>query len=443
MINKIFAVIGANYGDEGKGMYVDHICGTCIPNEVLIVLCNGGAQRAHTVAYPKVTNKYEEGIRHVYHHFGSGTLLGSSTYFTEDFILNPIIFVQELSELIIQGEQLHKKIPTFFYADSNCKISSPFDMILNQIQRENDKLNNSCGIGIWETINRYESDNGVNFTLEQAKNLFDKSPENINVICEELRNLFFNEIKSRGLEFTNTWSEIIDNDNLIKNYIQDLQIMVNRLKLINDDNFTDCFSKYRFLLFEMGQGLLLDKDIEDIKFSTSSNTGMKNIIKILPKFSSLINSGPARFEVNYITRWCLTRHGSGPFNSFDKESELYKYLSNNEKTNVYNIHQGEFQFGELDSDNLIKRVQEDYNNLIQFESLKIPQFLKHSDSELQLKINGVSITSSMKAVITHMDEYEDLEDKGLIITETYSHIRHINSNIGAKYIYGPMGKGIF
>ena len=320
----MYAVIGANYGDEGKGMYVDHICQNRNTSIILTILCNGGAQRAHTVVYPDIKDKFKAGIRHIYHHFGSGTLLGSPTYFTEDFILNPMIFNQEYTELAVCASQMNKTFLPVLYADKNCKISSPFDMILNQIQRENDKLNNSCGIGVWETINRYNTDTGVNFTLEQAKNLLDKAPENIEVILTELRNIFFNEVKSRGLEFSNTWTEIIDNDNLVKNYIYDLKFMVDRLILIDEENMKDNFDKYFVAIFEMGQGLLLDKDIEDIKFSTSSNTGLKNIIKTIKKLKPAIFSC-SNLEVNYITRWCLTRHGSGSFDSFDKDSEVYTY----------------------------------------------------------------------------------------------------------------------
>ena len=62
-------VIGANFGDEGKGLMTDYFCAEAIKkNESCIVaLCNGGAQRGHTVVTP-------DGTRHVFHHFGSGTI---------------------------------------------------------------------------------------------------------------------------------------------------------------------------------------------------------------------------------------------------------------------------------------------------------------------------------------------------------------------------------
>lgn len=52
-------VIGANYGDEGKGLVTNAIT----PATGCLVLANGGAQRGHTVE--------TKTFRPVFHHFGS------------------------------------------------------------------------------------------------------------------------------------------------------------------------------------------------------------------------------------------------------------------------------------------------------------------------------------------------------------------------------------
>ena len=91
MVKKISVVIGASYGDEGKGLVTDAI--TNIDESTLNVLTNGGAQRGHTVVTP-------DGVRHVFHHFGSGTFKGAITYFPSSFIVNPIVFKKEMQELI-------------------------------------------------------------------------------------------------------------------------------------------------------------------------------------------------------------------------------------------------------------------------------------------------------------------------------------------------------
>lgn len=54
-------VIGANYGDEGKGLITDYLAALDHSN-TLVVRFNGGAQAGHTVQTPS-------GLRHVFSHF--------------------------------------------------------------------------------------------------------------------------------------------------------------------------------------------------------------------------------------------------------------------------------------------------------------------------------------------------------------------------------------
>ena len=81
MVIKI--VVGANFGDEGKGLMTDYFCrqSALRGEKCLVVLHNGGAQRGHTVVTP-------EEHRHVFHHFGSGTFAGADTYLSGDFIVS-------------------------------------------------------------------------------------------------------------------------------------------------------------------------------------------------------------------------------------------------------------------------------------------------------------------------------------------------------------------
>ena len=136
-------VAGSNWGDEGKGLMTDYFSQK--PNSI-VVCSNGGAQRGHTVTTP-------DAIRHVFHHFGSGTFNRASTYLSEDFIVNPIIFKQEYDELMNLNY-----VPNT-YINQNCMITTPFDMMANQIIEESRGKNKhgSCGLGIFETIKRYKA----------------------------------------------------------------------------------------------------------------------------------------------------------------------------------------------------------------------------------------------------------------------------------------------
>ncbi len=145
-MKKVDVILGAFFGDEGKGLMTNYFSHQAAlrGEKCLNVLHNGGAQRGHTVEYP-------DGKRHVFKHFGSGTFEGSHTYFSKNFILNPIIFRQEWEELESIG------VTPKLFANYKCRVTTPYDMMLNQIIEENrgqDK-HGSCGLGINETIIRH------------------------------------------------------------------------------------------------------------------------------------------------------------------------------------------------------------------------------------------------------------------------------------------------
>ena len=67
-MKKARIVIGANYGDEGKGTVVASYTKKA-DGKVLNVLTNGGAQRGHSILTKDGSITY--------HHFGSGTYYGA------------------------------------------------------------------------------------------------------------------------------------------------------------------------------------------------------------------------------------------------------------------------------------------------------------------------------------------------------------------------------
>ena len=85
-MKKAYAVIGANFGDEGKGLMTDYFCRT--NDNPIDIRINGGAQAGHTVCTP-------EGERHIFSHIGAGYFAGADTYLSEFFIANPMLFVKE------------------------------------------------------------------------------------------------------------------------------------------------------------------------------------------------------------------------------------------------------------------------------------------------------------------------------------------------------------
>ena len=96
-----YAVIGNNYGDEGKGLAVDHLT---LSGHNLVVRHNGGAQAAHTVD--------REDKRFVFHELSSGSFNGADTYWASTFL--PDLY--KLEEEINKGSQAQAVVTEMVYA---------------------------------------------------------------------------------------------------------------------------------------------------------------------------------------------------------------------------------------------------------------------------------------------------------------------------------------
>ena len=75
-MNDVYAVIGKNYGDEGKGLTVDHLCTG--DEKPLVIRHNGGAQSGHTVE--------TDGKRFVFHQLSSGSFHGADTFWAGTYL---------------------------------------------------------------------------------------------------------------------------------------------------------------------------------------------------------------------------------------------------------------------------------------------------------------------------------------------------------------------
>lgn len=344
-MRNIKIVIGANFGDEGKGLMTDYFCHQAVQrNEnCIVVLHNGGAQRGHTVTTPT-------GIKHIFHHFGSGTFCGADTYCSKDFILNPMIFSQECEELKALGYE--PKV----YIHPLCKISTPFDMILNQIIEEHrsGKRHGSCGIGIFETLLRAKEDRYSIFFEE----LFFLTDEQIRSRLYMIRDKWMKtRFRMEDIEFiSEEWVNIINSSSLIDHYLIDLKFMKEVSVKVNDS----ILSGYENIVFENGQGLLLDQNnIEYYPHLTPSNTGAKNALDIISK--SFHDKRDLRIEACYVTRTYLTRHGAGRLDNECRREDINNDMFDH--TNLPNLHQGTLRYGYLITGDLMLRILQDFKLL--------------------------------------------------------------------------------
>lgn len=334
-MKNIKIIIGANYGDEGKGLMTDYFAAeTKNKNEnCVVVLCNGGAQRGHTVTT-------SDGHSHVFHHFGSGTFTDAVTYCSEDFIVNPLIFVDE-------RKSFSAFFPKFFL-HPNCPFSTPYDMIANQIIEESRGKNKhgSTGNGIWETICRYKNNYGISIC-----NFLDFSVnEKINHLLD-IKSYYEKRLIEENVDFmkiNKDWKNIFNSENIINAFLYNVEemrkyIVFSGISLLNSfDN----------IIFEMGQGLMLDENIVGKSVHTTpSHTGIKNPMKIIQELGLKEND----IEVVYVTRTYLTRHGAGPLPNECNSKEINEKIF--DETNIYNPSQEYIRYAKM-SENDFKKIKE-------------------------------------------------------------------------------------
>ena len=328
-------VIGANAGDEGKGLMTDYFCEEALQKGMTcaVVLHNGGPQRGHTVV------RSEKGIRHVFHHFGSGTFAGASTYLDKEFIVNPMVFSREWGELYKIGYNPRLVV------HPDCRITTPYDMMLNQIiEEQRAERHGSCGMGINETIKRYER----NGDFLRFGNLLGAD------IAKELRNIrddIRNVLDERNIALNEEWSEIFYSPELMRSYTIDLSMMLQYAEQ------SSSVSADR-IVFEGGQGLLLDQNnMADFPHLTPSNTGLDNPVDYL-KRNKL---GLEHIEVCYVTRTYMTKHGAGPMDMECSKEDLGRDIY--DLTNVPNPFQGSLRYGRIDWNKFLDRVNKDFSKL--------------------------------------------------------------------------------
>ena len=312
MVKEVKFVIGANYGDEGKGVMSDYYTRIARQNghTVLNVLYNGGCQRGHTV------------LNHVFHCFGAGALRGADTYYTRNFMFNPTAWWFEFQELNQQP---------MLYINENCRVTTPYDVHINQLieEKRGNKRHGSCGLGIFETRKRCEETEGL-----YAKDLLDSE-----VLYQKLHRIknIWAPVRCEELDVQYSNDNIYELDNFISCVEQALKS--GKIKICGDEVMLN----YNTVIFEGGQGLLLSEtNTKDFPHLTPSDTRYHGAVNEL---YYIYKNSNANFEFCMMTRPYLTRHGAGPLLNECKREDISDKIV--DETNMPNQWQGSLRFAPI------------------------------------------------------------------------------------------------
>lgn len=326
---KATAVIGAGWGDEGKGHVVDALVASACEAAV-VVRFNGGAQAGHTV----VT---DDGRRHVFHHLGAGALAGARTHLSQYFVHHPMLFQTERAALQDLGGSVALS------ADPRGAVTTPWDMLINQVveRGRGSGRHGSCGLGFGETIER-------NSNPAFALTVGDLGHADLPSRLRDLRRIWVpRRLMELGItDLAAPEAEVLANDEVEAVFLEDCRAFADTVAVAPDGEL----GGREAVIFEGAQGLQLDQAIGVFPHVTRSHTGLFNVLRIARE------AGLEALEAVYVTRAYATRHGAGPLPGGQDQLADFDIV---DPTNQPNAWQGSMRYAVLDLDRLAAVIATD------------------------------------------------------------------------------------
>ncbi len=285
-------IVGAQWGDEGKGKIVDHLS-----EEVDIVArYQGGANAGHTVIIPAkgdnpprqfVLHLIPSGIfhKHVICVIGNGV------------VLDPVALMTEIGELTRAGIRISGRL----LISHNAHLIMPYHKALDSIREKGDQKIGTTGRGIGPAyIDKYMRTGIRVVDLLDRDTLCKKLKRNIEEKNELLKQIYHSE----ALDVDAILNEYQEFDKKIDEYITDTSKYLN-----------GALRKKKSVLAEGAQGALLDVDHGTYPYVTSSNptsggactglgippTEINSILGVVKAYSTRVGNGPFPTELNDAT----------------------------------------------------------------------------------------------------------------------------------------------
>lgn len=271
------AIIGAQWGDEGKGKIVDFLTERCD----YVVRFQGGCNAGHTVVVGD--EKY------ILHLIPSGILhKEKKCIIGNGVVLDPAALLKEIEDLKSKGVEINDNL----FIAKNCHLIMPYHIALEEESEKSKKIGTTKrGIGPCYTDKIARA--GVRAVdLLFPEILRDKIRANLELINFLLEKFY----KTNTLNEEEIFLQYLNYAEKLKKYIVDTDIMIN-----------EAIDKGKNVLFEGAQGTLLDIDHGTYPFVTSSNTVAGGIC-------TGAGVSPKRIDkIIGVVKAYTTRVGEGPF----------------------------------------------------------------------------------------------------------------------------------
>lgn len=274
-MKNVNVVLGAFYGDEGKGKVIDYLSG----NAKYAVRFSGGNNAGHQVEV--------DGVKFAFHLLPSGILhKGTKAILGNGVVIDPRVLIEEINNLKANGYSCDN-----LYISEKAHVILPYHIALDAMQediRENKIGTTKRGIGP-AYCDKFERC-GIrmeDFISRNFKELLKVNVKNKNIILKAY--------KHEKLNFNEIYKEYKEYAKILKPYVCDTTTMLHKAIKKNEN-----------ILCEGAQATLLDIDHGSYPYVTSSNptiggvstgTGIgaryiNEVIGVIKAYSSRVGEGP-------------------------------------------------------------------------------------------------------------------------------------------------------
>lgn len=274
-------VIGAQWGDEGKGKLVDYLTSKVD----YVVRFHGGNNAGHTVIADGVTTKLNlipSGILRKQ----AVCLLGAGV------VVDPFVFIEEMDKLVARGIDCSEKR---LIIDRDAHLVMEYHKVVDQaeeVRRGSSKLG-TTGRGIGPCYLDRARRCGIRFADLFASDLKDRVKANVEHNQKYLTHVLDSD---SVMDFDAIWKEFESIIPRIKRHVGNVSLMLD-----------GAFKTNKPVIFEGAQGTLLDQVHGTVPFVTSSNTLAGAVTTGAGVGSNKID------HVHGIAKAYCTRVGTGPF----------------------------------------------------------------------------------------------------------------------------------
>ncbi|MDQ2086091.1 adenylosuccinate synthase [Herbivorax sp. ANBcel31] len=272
-------VVGTQWGDEGKGKYIDMLA----KSSDLVARFSGGNNAGHTIV--------ADGTKYSLHLIPSGILHGGKTCIIGNgVVVDPKVLLKEMRDLNNKGVSTDKLL-----ISDRAHVIMPYHKLLDELQ---EKLRGANSIGTTKRgIGPCYSDkterSGIRMCdLIDEETFIEKVKENL-----EIKNLIIEKVyEGQKLSEEEIISEYLEYGRLLKDQVCDINSVI-----------FDAMDNKKNILFEGAQATFLDLDFGTYPYVTSSNP-------IAGGVCTGAGIGPVYIDEVYgVLKAYTSRVGAGPF----------------------------------------------------------------------------------------------------------------------------------